>query len=146
MAEKKQQQLPLPTPASEPGFVGEGDGEYVTVLTPDNKAAALTPNPAGADFDPNGLRMNVWSVDLHDADLRTAYYWWVCCCRRRRRAGRVQAKELPRQTAGRPPGRAERQGSRREPRPDQTRPILLVLPTSADTLSGSALFAAFREY
>ncbi|KAG6608682.1 uncharacterized protein IUM83_14897 [Phytophthora cinnamomi] len=80
MAEKKQQQLPLPTPASEPGFVGEGDGEYVTVLTPDNKAAALTPNPAGADFDPNGLRMNVWSVDLHDADLRTAYYWWVCCC------------------------------------------------------------------
>ncbi|KAE8913020.1 hypothetical protein PF005_g21142 [Phytophthora fragariae] len=82
MAEKKQQQqLPLPTPATEPGFVGEspsGNGEYVTVLTPDNKA--LTPNVAGADFDPNGLRMNLWTVDLHDADLRTAYYWWVCCC------------------------------------------------------------------
>ncbi|GMF10202.1 unnamed protein product [Phytophthora lilii] len=82
MADKKQaQQLPLPTPGAEPAFVGESpsNGEYVTVLTPDNKA--LTPTAAGgADFDPNGLRMNVWTVDLHDADLRTAYYWWVCCC------------------------------------------------------------------
>ncbi|KAG7377868.1 hypothetical protein PHYPSEUDO_010894 [Phytophthora pseudosyringae] len=76
----KQTQLPLPTSATEPGFVGASpsNGEYVTVLTPDNKA--LTPNTAGADFDPNGLRMNLWTVDLHDADLRTAYYWWVCCC------------------------------------------------------------------
>ncbi|KAG1687057.1 hypothetical protein DVH05_005678 [Phytophthora capsici] len=82
MADKKQTQtqLPLPTPGAEPDFVGKSpnNGEYVTVLTPDNKT--LTPNTAGADFDPNGLRMNVWTVDLHDADLRTAYYWWVCCC------------------------------------------------------------------
>ncbi|ETI36598.1 hypothetical protein F441_17178 [Phytophthora nicotianae CJ01A1] len=79
MAEKKQTKLPLPTPVTEPGFVGESpSNEYVTVLTPDNKT--LTPIGSGADFDPNGLRMNVWTVDLHDADLRTAYYWWVCCC------------------------------------------------------------------
>jgi hypothetical protein len=83
MADKKQQQqLPLPTPDAEPAFVGDSpsNGEYVTVLTPDNKA--LTPRAAnsGADFDPHGLRMNVWTVALHDADLRTAYYWWVCCC------------------------------------------------------------------
>ncbi|CAI5703781.1 hypothetical protein KXD40_008942 [Peronospora effusa] len=71
MTDKKQAQLPLP---SEPGFVGE-NGEYVTVLTPDNKA--LT---SPTDFDPNGLRMNMWTVNLHDADMRTAYYWWVCCC------------------------------------------------------------------
>lgn len=80
MTDKKQTQLPLPTPANEPGFMGKSpsNGEYVTVLTPDNKT--LTPNTADADFDPNGLRMNMWTVDLHDADLRTAYYWWVCCC------------------------------------------------------------------
>ncbi|KAK1937172.1 hypothetical protein P3T76_009950 [Phytophthora citrophthora] len=83
MTDKKQTtqtQLPLPTPSAEPEFVGKSpsNGEYVTVLTPDNKT--LTPNTADADFDPNGLRMNVWTVDLHDADLRTAYYWWVCCC------------------------------------------------------------------
>ncbi|OWZ21411.1 hypothetical protein PHMEG_0004039 [Phytophthora megakarya] len=71
-------QLPLPTPANEPTFVGESPSDYVTVLTPDHKAS--TPDTADADFDPNGLRMNVWTVDLHDADLRTAYYWWVCCC------------------------------------------------------------------
>ncbi|CAI5732311.1 unnamed protein product [Peronospora destructor] len=72
MTDKKQaKQIPLP---SEPSFVSE-NGEYVTVLTPDNKA--LTPP---TDFDPNGLRMNVWTVDLHDTDMRTAYYWWVCCC------------------------------------------------------------------
>ncbi|KAF1773893.1 hypothetical protein JG687_00007593 [Phytophthora cactorum] len=82
MADKKkttQPKLPLPTPVTEPGFVGESpSNEYVTVLTPDNKT--LTPIGDGADFDPNGLRMNVWTVDVHDADLRTAYYWWVCCC------------------------------------------------------------------
>lgn len=82
MAEKKQTtqtKLPLPTPVNDPGFVGESpSNEYVTVLTPDNKT--LTPIGSGADFDPNGLRMNAWTVNLHDADLRTAYYWWVCCC------------------------------------------------------------------
>ncbi|KAH7459311.1 hypothetical protein PRIC1_012190 [Phytophthora ramorum] len=74
-------QLPLPTPGAEPDFVGGSpSNEYVTVLTPDNKALTPNPNTADADFDPNGLRLNVWTVDLHDADLRTAFYWWACCC------------------------------------------------------------------
>ncbi|KAG7395025.1 hypothetical protein PHYBOEH_004352 [Phytophthora boehmeriae] len=81
MADKKTpQQLPLPTPAATgPKFAGESpsNGEYVTVMTPDNKNQ--TPNLEGA-FDPNGLRMQMWTTDLHDADLRTAYYWWACCC------------------------------------------------------------------
>lgn len=80
MADKKQTSLPLPKLSNEPVFVGSSpsNGEYVTVLTPDNKA--LAPNRMGPDFDPNGLRMNVWTVNLNDADLRTAYFWWVCCC------------------------------------------------------------------
>ncbi|KAG2510686.1 hypothetical protein JM18_007164 [Phytophthora kernoviae] len=81
MASKKiPQQLPPPTPATEPKFVGESpsNGEYVTVLTPVNKTQTL--DLEGAQFDPNGLRMQMWSTNLHDADLRTAYYWWVCCC------------------------------------------------------------------
>ncbi|RLN81431.1 hypothetical protein BBJ28_00013293 [Nothophytophthora sp. Chile5] len=81
MADKKQPQLPLPTPVAEPGFVGSSEspsnGDYVTVLTPDNKSA---PGPESAEFDPSGLRMQLWTRALHDADLRTAYYWWVCCC------------------------------------------------------------------
>ncbi|RLN44986.1 hypothetical protein BBJ29_007401 [Phytophthora kernoviae] len=81
MADKKTQ-LPLPTPATEPGFVGESpsSGEFVTILTPENVNKTLTPNVEDAEFDPNGLRMQIWSTGLHDSDLRTAYYWWVCCC------------------------------------------------------------------
>ncbi|CEG45272.1 Uncharacterised protein family Cys-rich [Plasmopara halstedii] len=80
MDEKRETSLPLPKLANDPAFVGSSpsnDG-YVTVLTPDNKA--LAPGMDGPDFDPSGLRMNVWTVDLFDGDLRTAYYWWVCCC------------------------------------------------------------------
>ncbi|KAG7394618.1 hypothetical protein PHYBOEH_004950 [Phytophthora boehmeriae] len=80
MADKKTP-LPLPTPATEPGFVGESPGgEFVTILTPENAMKTLTPNVEGAEFDPNGLRMQIWSSGLHDGDLRTAYYWWACCC------------------------------------------------------------------
>ncbi|CAH0475091.1 unnamed protein product [Peronospora belbahrii] len=80
MTDKKQTQFPLTTSSSDLGFVGESvsNGDYVTVLTPDNKA--LRPDSTDTDFDPNGLRMNAWLLNLHDADMRTAYYWWVCCC------------------------------------------------------------------
>ena len=63
-----------------PNFVGDGStvDEYVSVLTPDHKVQ--TPNLSSTAFDPNGFRMNEWTVALDDGDWRTAFYWWVCCC------------------------------------------------------------------